>query len=240
MIEAKHSKVAHGMFNVYLQMLFKSHFHSYHLLGNTAVEFNQYPVLLIGNHSSWWDGFFVYYLNQTVFRKQLYLMMLENELSRNSFFSRVGAYSINQNSISAIKESLLYSAEKINTSKNNMVCIFPQGELLPWHTRPLGFDRGVELVLKKINTPINIYLLGIRVEDLGEQRPFVFFQFENKLYRNPEAIKAFELENELTNILDTMQNRIVKKDLGKQIFSGKQSVNRMMEVLLNREHRRQH
>ncbi len=239
MIKAKHSKFAHGIFNIYLHMLFRSHFHSFHLLGNEGVEFNQYPVLLIGNHSSWWDGFLVYYLNRISFHKQLYLMMLEKELLKNSFFSGVGAFSIDQNSISAIKESLLYSSEKLNADENNLVCIFPQGELLPWHTRPLGFDRGVELVLKRIKTPINICLLGMRIEDMGEQRPFVFFQFENKVYEKPETLKIIELETELTNLLDNMQNRIVEKELGKQIFSGKQSINRMMEALLNREHRRQ-
>ena len=159
MIKAQHTKIGDFIFRNYLTFLFRKHFYKIHLLGDIPQFDTSLPLILLPNHSTWWDGFFIYFLNKTILKRQAYLMMLEEQLAKNLFFKYIGAYSIDSASPSQIKESITYTLSLIdrNVDLATMVCIFPQGELLPWGARPLGYKRGVELVLKKINRSVNLY-----------------------------------------------------------------------------------
>ena len=157
-------------------------------------------------------------------------MMLEEELSRNIFFAKAGAYSINPDSVSCVRESLNYTIEILeqNIYPKPVVFFFPQGILLPWYKRPLNFKRGIEFILRHIHTPINLCFLGIKAEFLNEQRPEVFFQFgNNRIYDHTCRVTAQELETEAEIILHAMENRIINKERGEILLQGKQSINTM-------------
>ena len=110
------------------------------------------------------------------FRRTAYLMMLERQLSKYKFFTKIGAYSIEPESRGSVIESLEYTVALLN-QEMSLVSVFPQGQLLPWYTRPLGYKRGVEWILRKYGNPVTVLPLAIRAEFLGEQRPSVFFLF---------------------------------------------------------------
>jgi hypothetical protein len=227
MIVAQHKKWADWIFRHYLNGLFKRHFYAIHLLDPVPDFEPQKPVLLLPNHSSWWDGFFIYLLNKKCLHRKTYLMMLEEQLKLNRFFRFLGVYSIQPDSFSDVKLSLQYTIDILNnTEEPSTVCFFPQGELLPWHTRPIGLKKGLAFILKRIENEIDLCFLGIRIEFLQEQRPEVFLQFSALEKYNPDKSCSIEdLQSKFNAFLDQLEKQIINGEKGKILFQGKRSVN---------------
>lgn len=176
MIKANPTRWAKFIFHIYVMRLMQRHFHAFHLFGNFPQLDPDLPLLLIPNHSTWWDGFFVYLLNEEMLKQKAYLMILDRQLAKYRFFARIGAYGITPGDIKNVRESLKYTVELLQI-KNVMINIFHQGILLLWDKRPLNFKKGIEAIIRLYNKPINILPLAIPAEYSGEQRAEVFFQF---------------------------------------------------------------
>ncbi len=228
MIKAKHQKWAEFIFRLYIFRLLSKNFASVQLLGEEPVISPEKPLLILPNHSTWWDGFFVYLLNKKIFQRDLYLMMLEEQLIKYPFFSKVGAYSIQQGKPKKVIESLQYTLNLFQ-QKNQpppLVCIFPQGELKPWGERPLGFESGLDWLLKHASSEIQVLPLAIRVELLEKQKPEVFFKFESVFSSKSITQPASEfLERRMTEILDNLMQEIYAKNTGKSLLEGGLSIN---------------
>jgi hypothetical protein len=223
MIKAQHAAWADRIFHSYVRRLFKRHFRAIHLLGAIPETNPDLPLLLLPNHSTWWDGFFVYLLNKKSFRRKIYLMMLEDQLARYKFFSRLGAYSINPHSASGIKNSLRYSIDILNEKimPRPLLCIFPQGELLPWEVRPLIFKNGVERILSGYGGKVNLLPLAIKAEFLNERLPEAFFLFGENIVANSNAFAGMpSLRKTAENLLDELCQRMIKGEKG-AILSGR-------------------
>ena len=139
MIKAQHKNWAEFIFKPYVMRLIRKHFYGLYLMEEFPAVKSDIPILLMPNHSTWWDGFFVYLLNNLIYRRPLYVMMLEEQLSKYSFFSKVGAYSIRPGHPASILETMKYSLEILHTVKNPapLVCLFPQGKMTPASARPI-------------------------------------------------------------------------------------------------------
>ena len=218
MIRAQHRLWADFIFQPYLSGLFRRHFHTIQLLGGQPKIPSHLPLLLLPNHSTWWDGFFVYLLNKRIFHRTAYLMMLEEQLSKYKFFAKIGAYSIEPKHRQGIFESLEYTLEVLNQG-TPLVSIFPQGELLPWHTRPLGYKRGVEWILRAYRKPIAVLPLAIRTEFLGDKRPKVFFLFGDVHSFDPDTFHGMDwLEKTESALLDDLALRILRQEEGQNLL----------------------
>lgn len=214
MIQAQHRFWADFIFQPYLTRLFKRHFHTIQVLGDLPEVPNHLPLLLLPNHSTWWDGFFIYLLNKRIFRRTAYLMMLEAQLSKYKFFAKIGAYSIEPKHRQGIVESLEYTVELLKRG-TPLISIFPQGELLPWHTRPLNYKRGVEWVLREYGKPVAILPAAIRTEFLGEKRPEAFFLFGDIKVCDSDTFRGMEwLEETETALLADLSLRIFRQENG--------------------------
>ncbi len=218
MIRAQHRLWADFIFQPYLTWLFRRHFHTIQVLGALPEIPSHLPVLLLPNHSTWWDGFFVYLLNKRIFQRTAYLMMLEEQLSKYKFFAKLGAYSIEPKHRQGIVESLEYTVEVLNQG-TPLVSIFPQGELLPWHTRPLGYKRGIERILRAYGKQIAVLPLGIRTEFLGEKRPKVFFLFGDVYSCDPDTFYGMDwLEKTENVLLEDLAVRILGQEAGRNLL----------------------
>ena len=218
MIRAQHRLWADIVFQPYLKWLFKRHFNAIQLLGAPPEIPLHLPLLLLPNHSTWWDGFFVYLLNKQIFRRTGYLMMLEEHLSKYKFFAKIGAYSIEPKHQKDIVESLKYSVELLNEAAP-LVSVFPQGELLPWHTRPLNYKRGVEWILREYGKPVSVLPLAIRTEFLGEKRPDVFFLFGDVNSFDIDTFPGMDwLEKTEIDLLNDLASRILRQEAGQNLL----------------------
>jgi len=214
MIKARHAAWADWIFQPFLTRLCQRHFHAIGLLGQAPETNPDLPLLLLPNHSTWWDGFFVYLLNKKIFRRKVYLMMLEAQLARYKFFSRLGAYSINPHSASSIKNSLHYSVDILNEkiAPRPLLCIFPQGELLPWDKRPLVYKNGLEAILSGYGGKANLLPLAIKTDFLNEQLPNAFFLFGENIIVNSNTFSGVQRLQELEEaLLDDLKRRIIQR-----------------------------
>jgi 1-acyl-sn-glycerol-3-phosphate acyltransferase len=217
MISASHRGWAHAIFRRYLRYLVKKRFHALHVLGELPQIPQDTPILLLPNHSTWWDGFFPYLLNDAVWQREFFIMMLEHRLREFWFFRFVGAFSINQQSPKGIVESLDYTVSLLQG--NRVVVLFPQGELAAWGKRPLGYNRGVERVLRKCTEAgkrVAIVPIGMRCEFLADEKPHVFLLCGTPLFTDLTTTPstANELERIETALLEELDGRIIAGELG--------------------------
>ena len=149
-------------------------------------------ILLIQNHFSWWDGFFAWFINKNLLKKKFHLLMLEKELSKRKFFSRVGAYSIRKNS-KEILQSIEFTS-KILENHGNVVVVFPQGKLGSQHHWNIVFEKGIERIMKKSENTCLLFVVCL-TDYYAHRKPTVTFHL--KEYIGEMSIKLIEEEYNL-------------------------------------------
>lgn len=105
-------------------------------------------ILLIANHFSWWDGFIQYRLNRSVFKRNFYVMMQEEQLIRYKVLREGGAFSIRKGSRQLL-QSLCYCADLLK-EESNLVLLFPQGSIQSLYTSPFSFQQGLGYLFKHV------------------------------------------------------------------------------------------
>lgn len=231
MIKAKHKWWAGAVFHPYIIRLIRKQFHNLYLMKDYPRLNSNIPILLMPNHSTWWDGFFVYLLNHYCFRRPLYLMMLEEQLSKYSFFSKVGAYSIDPGRPKSVLETMKYTLDILQKplSPAPLVCFFPQGEMQPLSVNKIKFKKGYEWLQKGLQKEFSALLLGMRVEFLEQQQPEVFFQFETLDTQKSKTSES--LERTLEQILAEMLKNVIHGRKGNLVLKGRRSVNEIWDNL---------
>jgi hypothetical protein len=144
MIKVDHSPLFVWFFNLFSRFMLRKHFREV-TFGSTA-EPGSGPVLLIGNHFSWWDGFIACYINQKIFRRKFHVMMLEEQLKGRLFLSRAGAFSIRKGHRSAL-ESLQYASSLLQHDAN-LVTLYPQGAFQSLSAARISFEPGIIRILE--------------------------------------------------------------------------------------------
>lgn len=174
MIRAKHFRLYHIFFRNYFSFILWKEFREIRISGDYRDK--GLPVLLIGNHFSWWDGFFAYELNRRIFRKKIHLMMLEEQLKRHSFFRRLGAFSINPGSRSVL-ESLDYAAGLLRHN-GNLLTLFPQGKFYSQYSTEIEFQKGWFRILKNAENPVNVIFMANLTDYFSGRKPTLSIYIE--------------------------------------------------------------
>ncbi|MGL4227514.1 MAG: lysophospholipid acyltransferase family protein [Tannerellaceae bacterium] len=137
--------------------------------------------LVICNHISWWDGFWVLRLNKLIFKKQFHVAMLESELRKNRFLSYVGAFSV-PSSLSELRK-FFQVGKSILDNKENMLLFFPQGEFASLYDRDIHFKNGVWQLLNQSQENVEVVFVGNFIDYYSHQKPTLFSYVE--LYKRP-------------------------------------------------------
>lgn len=190
-------------------------FHSINVIGELPQTTDK-SLILLTNHSSWWDGFFTYLINKKIFNKKFHILMLEDQLKRYWFFNYLGAYSIDQNNPKKIVESLSYSSE-LTAYDNNLINIYPEGKMGYSFKNKVDYKLGIDKILRSSHKNSNVIQCAIKIVSLNDQYPHVFFKF-SEIHKN--TISSKELENEMNTLLDEIDENI---DNFTELFSGTKS-----------------
>lgn len=169
-LKAKHNAVIYPFFKWYIRFKINRNFIPVKIISE-IIEKNL-PVLLITNHNSWWDGLWVEYVNQQIFKRKYHFMMLEEQLRKFWFFNYTGGFSVRKNSKSII-ETLDYTRQLL-INKNNLVLMYPQGEIQSMHDPVFKFERGLEHILKKIENPVQVVFMVSLVDYFSNPKPGLF------------------------------------------------------------------
>lgn len=215
MIKANHKKWAEFLFNVYLNSLLKKSFNDFIIIGNAPSINENKSLMILPNHFSWWDGFFIYKVIKNFTQKKFHIMMLEEQLRKFWFFNKLGAYSINQTNPKSVLRSLNYSIELLN-DKSNLTVIYPQGEIQPQEEKQIKFNKGVNYICEKSSTDFQILPVCFRIFYSNEKKPYI-------IYRFGEIISSFDVtENSsfLQQIFEENLNQLFdNRNLPKHFYS---------------------
>ena len=170
-LNAKHNFIIYPFFKWYAGFIIKRHNSTVKITGD--FKDRNLPVLLISNHISWWDGFWAMYINQKVLHRKFHFMMLEEQLRKYWFFNFTGGFSVNK-STKSIVDTLNYTSGLLK-DKENMVLIFPQGEIQSLHNQNLQFEKGVERILKNKENTVQVIFLVNLVDYFSNPKPGIYF-----------------------------------------------------------------
>lgn len=225
MLRANHKKWADLIFKPYIYNLLKKHFHSVHLLNDFPSIKSDSPLIFTPNHATWWDGFFVYLLNQEFLERKFYIMILEEQLAKYNFFIKLGGYSIDQKNPKKIVQSLQYTAQMMRENRHSLFNIFPQGELLPVNTNPLKFNNGIAKIIEYYGDDVQVINLAMMPLFLKEQNPQLFFKFGRlHTFSKDNNIDMKSHQSEMKTLLDEIISDVNNENFGSIILKGKKSV----------------
>jgi 1-acyl-sn-glycerol-3-phosphate acyltransferase len=143
---------------------------------DNKVEDNGLPILLIANHMSWWDGIWLNYLNARLFERKFNFMMLEEQLRKHWYFQYIGGFSVNKGSRSVV-ETIKHAAELL-TDNDNLVLMFPQGEIHSLYNDNFIFETGIEHILSRMHNPLHIVFVANMVDYLSQPKPGLYVYME--------------------------------------------------------------
>ncbi|MBC7467298.1 MAG: 1-acyl-sn-glycerol-3-phosphate acyltransferase [Bdellovibrio sp.] len=200
------------LLDFYLGIRFRFSFHKIIIdISEVEHEINRnQPILLIANHSSWWDGFFVYEVFKKLKAKTDFkVVMLESELNKFPFFRLCGA-------VGLIPQDKEHNQRVFNQLKDHFVCFFPQGELRPQNLRPLIFKKGIEELMLILH-PVQILSAAIHIEPFQFMKPTALIKVGSLIKSGSEAVSKNSLaalteKNLLAASLDWTQQLYSMKD----------------------------
>lgn len=173
MIKANHHPFFVWFFRFYTNIMIRIHFRKVYVEGD--IEKTTNPLLIVSNHFSWWDGFFILWLNNKLWKKRFYVMMLEEQLATRKFLSRTGAFSINRGQPSA-RHSLKYAIEILQNNEN-LLLMYPQGEIRSQLEYPVHFESGAESLMKRSQPDVKMVV--VLTDYFSFRKPSLFFYIKN-------------------------------------------------------------
>lgn len=131
-----------------------------------------HSVLLLCNHFSWWDGFFGNYIAYWVLKRKLFIMMQHDHLEKRMIFNLFGGFSIERGTRNMLR-SLWYAADLLNDAEN-LVVVFPQGELISNHVNHISMEKGIERLIGHIKGPCQIVYCCTLIDYFESLKPSAY------------------------------------------------------------------
>jgi hypothetical protein len=176
MIKPRYNPFLVWFFSKYTLYSIRHHFSSVTIRGGFPDQGK--AILMIGNHFSWWDGFFAHYLNMKLLQRRFNIMMLEKELKKRMFLNKIGAFSISKGRQDIVQS--LGIVGSLLTDRQNLVVYYPQGKFQSLYDKNIRFQRGIEWILKDFQgDEIQVFLYAAMIDYLKNKRPALTFYIDS-------------------------------------------------------------
>lgn len=195
----RHSKLLRSLLDLYLGFRYRISFHELKVELDAAKSTvcDDLPVILVSNHVSWWDGFFLSEIQRRLFpRRPLYTFMLETELARFPLFRKIGVAGIRHDQPATLLRAFRSLKNKRISEPGFCVSFFPQGKLYPQDAGPRGFKRGIETLIRSLH-PVQVVPVAIRIEPLRSPKPTAILRAGAAILSNERSIPAGLLESRI-------------------------------------------
>jgi chlorobactene lauroyltransferase len=177
MIEAKKNRLFEKLFSVYNSNLLRRKFDAFHVANLQHLDNHEnVPQILVANHTGWWDGLVVFELSMRA-RLDGYVMMEERQLRRFWPFTRLGAFSVVRENPRSALRSVNYASELLKNPARSL-WIFPQGELVPFGTRPMKLFPGFARIAETVGR-CRLVTMSIRYEFMKAHRPSIAVRIDS-------------------------------------------------------------
>jgi len=208
------SKKTEKLLNSFLHFQFKKHFYRIHL-DDRLLNLEDGPKIYTINHSNWWDGLLIFYLNQKIFKGDSYAMMSKKGIEDFPFFGKIGAFAVDPDSPKSLIRSLQLSQSILEEGKS--VWIFPQGAEEHLEKRPFTYLNGPAYLLEK-NVNTRLIPIAAYYTYRHDQRPELFIRVGETI--NPSILKELN-RKEITSflrvsheeLLNSVRNDVIEEKL---------------------------
>jgi len=130
------------------------------------------PVLLVANHTAWWDALVALWLSETRMpTAQTYGLMDAANLAQLRFFRWLGVFGVDRTSRRDGARATRYALDRLRTPRT-MLWVFPQGEEQPAHV-PLRFFPGAAGIARR-STAVRVVPVAFAYVFEGDERPHVY------------------------------------------------------------------
>lgn len=188
MIKDRYHPLWLRFYSSYFRLLQKIYFRKISVITDAVFPEGQ-SVLLLQNHFSYYDGYWSMYLCNKVFRRRFHVMMLEEELAKRMFLTRCGVFSVRKNSRDLL-ESLNYANELLQDSQN-VVTIYPSGEIISHHQQNFSFQQGFARMACRRDNHSHIAFAVVLVDHFSQARPEIRICLKN--YSGERTAESIEL-----------------------------------------------
>jgi 1-acyl-sn-glycerol-3-phosphate acyltransferase len=154
----------------------RSHFSVVRIHGLEALssELARGPVVVVSNHTSWWDPIVLQWVCARVLHDvDAYALMDVKNLTRLPFFRKVGAFGVDLEDPTDGMRAMRYAAKLLDRPRR-LVWVFPQGQEVPI-TKPLEFRSGAAVIARLARAPV--VPAALRYEIGGEPQPHLWLSF---------------------------------------------------------------
>ena len=173
MIPAKKSQIFDAWFARHARGRFARSFEAVRVRGLEGLRATtrEAPVLVVSNHTSWWDPLVTLLVSHAVGTDGYALMDAKN-LRRLPFFARVGGFGVDLTDATDGAAAIRYAA-KLLDRPGRLVWIFPQGTERPITARPLRFMGG-SAAIARVARRARVVPVALRYELGPTERPTLY------------------------------------------------------------------
>ena len=163
------------------------------------------PVIFAATHVSWWDSLVLLALAEALGADGRALMDAAN-LEALPFFRWVGALPVDRSGPGRARRGL-HDAAAFLAAPGRALWVFPQGRQRPAHLRPLGLERGIDLVARSSGATIVAVGLNYGFRDLDRVAAVACFEA-------PRPVGAADLEADLIRALGRIDQFLDRGGMG--------------------------
>jgi 1-acyl-sn-glycerol-3-phosphate acyltransferase len=225
-------------FGWYLDRLAAKHFSSVRWsCQEDPGRWHQEPLLLVANHTNWWDGFLAHQVTRAL-GLHFQILMDAKGVAAYPVFKRFGAVPVRRGSAAGSVADL--HAVGQNLRPGVAVWIFPQGERRPQGARVAGCEHGAaHLALARER--VRIVPVAIRYPFLSEQLPEGFLLLGGSWVagraegpaggREARQALTAEIERRLNEVVAALDARLAAEAVGefRTLVQGRLSINKRMD-----------
>jgi 1-acyl-sn-glycerol-3-phosphate acyltransferase len=146
-----------------------------HGLASARNEAAGAPLLVVANHTSWWDALVALYVTTHLLELEGYALMDAKNLVRFPFFGLVGAFGVDLGEPRDGVRAIRY-ASRLLDRPGRAVWLFPQGRERPITERPLDFRGGAAEIARVARNAV-IIPAALRYEFGADELPHLYVSF---------------------------------------------------------------
>lgn len=158
--------------------------------------------LFLLNHHYWWDGLIPLLLNEFVFHQKARAIMDEKQMKKYSFFSRIGAFSIDRTNLKSALYSLDYAGEWLQGSGNSLF-LFPEGKITNT-CDDISIESGFTRILKNYKGFDTVLILLYITYDKFD-KPEIYIDVSDAIFISSDQNKTDMVKIIETNLNDRLQ-----------------------------------
>ena len=182
-----------------------------HGLAATRALAREAPLLVVSNHTSWWDPLVVLHTCEHLLGVDGHALMDAKNLRRLPFFALVGAFGVDLDDPGDGALAIRYAA-RILDAPGKLVWVFPQGRERPITERPLGFEPGAAAIARVAKRATTVPA-ALRYEMAGTERPVMYLSFGEPLGADRDAARARQAQERAVEIEMDRIERAVRGDV---------------------------